>query len=355
MLLAVATEELTPHADVPSAGALVRRVLVLVAVIVVLVLVVSTLPGLEDVRARFGRANPVWLAVTFLCALGSTVSYVAAVRGTLSRQIAWRPAWNLGMAEQGSNVLLPTGGVGGPALGALLLRRAGVPIAVAAPRSAALFLLTSGSSFAAIVLAGTLTGVGLLPGGGVGWVGTLLPAGLAAVAILAVASLAALPVGDGSSAHGRIAVWRHRIAELLRDGVRKSIELLCTRDPLIIGGCVGYLGFAIASVAAAFQAFGGGGPPVGVFVLAYTLGQVGALIPTPGGIGGTEGGMIGMLVLYRTDAGAATAAVLAYRVFQLGLPTIFGLLAFGRIRRRLRDEEQTAEVAARFEREDAAT
>ena len=45
--------------------------------------------------------------------------------------------------------------------------------------------------------------------------------------------------------------------------------------------------------------------------------------------------------------------MLAYRVFQLGLPTIFGLIAFSRIRKRLRDAEQTAAVAARF-REEAA-
>ncbi len=35
-------------------------------------------------------------------------------------------------------------------------------------------------------------------------------------------------------------------------------------------------------------------------------------------------------------------------MFQLGLPTVFGLIAFARIRKRLRDEEQTAAVAARF-------
>lgn len=341
-----------PDSGVPPAGALIRRALGLVVVVVALVVLVTVLPGLDDVRDRFGRASVAWLAITFLCALASTLSYVAAVRGTLSRQIDWPKAWNLGMAEQGSNVLLPTGGVGGPALGALLLRRAGVPIAVAGPRSAALFLLTSATSFAAIFVAGTLTGSGILPDH-VPWVGTLLPAGLAVVAVAAVASLGRLPVAEKMDSHGRIAIWRHRGAELLRDGVRKSIELLATRDPLIIGGCIGYLGFDIASVGAAFAAFGGGGPSVGMFVLAYTLGQVGALIPTPGGVGGTEGGLIGMFVLYGADAGAAAAAVLAYRVFQLGLPAIFGLVAFGRIRKRLRDDEQTAEVAARFE-QDAA-
>jgi uncharacterized membrane protein YbhN (UPF0104 family) len=40
--------------------------------------------------------------------------------------------------------------------------------------------------------------------------------------------------------------------------------------------------------------------------------------------------------------------VLAYRVFQLGVPAVFGLIAFARIRRRLRDAQLTAEVAARF-------
>jgi uncharacterized membrane protein YbhN (UPF0104 family) len=55
-----------------------------------------------------------------------------------------------------------------------------------------------------------------------------------------------------------------------------------------------------------------------------------------------------MLVVYGAPAAPATAAVLAYRVFQLGLPAILGVLAFRQIRRRLADAEQTAAVAARF-------
>jgi uncharacterized membrane protein YbhN (UPF0104 family) len=343
--------------EVPSSRALVRRALGLAALVVVLALVVSVLPGLEDVRDRFKRADPAWLTVSFACALAKTISYVAALRGTLGRRITWRSSWNLGMAEQGSNVLLPTGGVAGPALGALVLSRAGVPTAVATPRSAALFLLTSAASFAAIVLAGTATGIGLLPGD-VPWVGTLLPAALAIVVVVAVAALGRLPVGQQSQTaarpgqqsqvEGTVVRWRRRIAAVLRDGVQESIALLRARDPLLLGGCVGYLVFDIAALGAAFQAFGGGGPPIGPFVLAYTLGQVGALIPTPGGLGATEGGLIGMFVVYGADAAPATAAVLAYRVFQLGLPAIFGLLAFRQIRRRLRDDQRTEEVAARF-------
>lgn len=333
--------------QVPTARALLRRALGLLVVVAVLALVVGVLPGLADVRERFDRADPAWLAATFAFTLASMLSYVAALRGTLSPGIGWRASWNLAMAEQGSNVLLPTGGVGGPALGALIMRRAGVPIGFAAPRSAALFLLTSAASFAAIVIAGTATGIDLLPAG-VSWVGTLLPAALAVVVVAAVAALGHLPVGQPGEAQGLVARWRHRVAALLRDGVNESFTLLRARNPLVIGGCLGYLVFAIAALGAAFEAFGGGGPPIGAFVLAYTLGQVGALVPTPGGLGGTEGGLIGMFALYGAAVAPTAAAVLGYRVFQLGLPAILGLIAFRQIRRRLLDEELTAQVAARF-------
>ena len=341
------TTEAAAQQEVPASAALVRRVLGLLALVAVLVLVVSVLPGLQDVRERFHSADPAWLAVTFASVFASMLSYVAAVRGTLSRRPGWRASWNLGMAEQGSNVLLPTGGIGGPALGAVVLRRAGVPSAVATDRSAALLLLTSGASFIAIALAGTVGGLGFLAGG-MGWVGTWLPAALAVTAVSAVAMLARLPVGEPSATQGFAARWSTRLGALLRDGVHESFVLLRARDPLVLGGCAGYLGFAIAALAASFQAFGGEGPPLAAFVLAFTLGQVGALLPTPGGLGGTEGGLIGMFVLYGAPAAPTAAAVLAYRVFQLGLPALFGLIAFGRIRRRLRDADLTAEVEARF-------
>jgi uncharacterized membrane protein YbhN (UPF0104 family) len=343
----VATDDLTPTHDVPSSRVIVRRAAGLILLIVVLALVVSVLPGFGEVRARFGRADPMWIVVTFVCALGSTISYVAAVHGTLSGRIAWRSSWALGMAEQGSNVLLPTGGAGGPALGAVVMRRAGVPAEFAAPRSAALFLLTSGTSFAAIALFGLAEGLGILPGD-LSWVGTLLPAGLAVVIVGAVAALGALPPGRPSDEHRLLVGWGLRVGALLRDGVQESFALLRARNGLVIAGCIGYLAFDIAALGASFQAFGGDGPTLGLFVLAYTLGQAGALIPTPGGLGGTEGGLIGFLVLYGAPAAPAAAAVLGYRVFQLGLPTIFGVIAFARIRHRLGDEARTAEVAARF-------
>ena len=60
-----------------------------------------------------------------------------------------------------------------------------------------------------------------------------------------------------------------------------------------------------------------------------------------------------MFVVYGAPAALAGAAVLAYRVFQLGVPVLLGVIAFGQIRRSLRDDELKAAVAARFTNEPA--
>ena len=114
--------------------------------------------------------------------------------------------------------------------------------------------------------------------------------------------------------------------------MRTTVELVRHGDPLLIFGAITYFAFDVASLACAFQAFGGGAPPLGVFILAYTLGHAGALLPTPGGVGGTEGGLIGMFVAYGTPLDLAAAAVLGYRVFQLGLPAVLGAVSLLRIR-----------------------
>ena len=130
--------------------------------------------------------------------------------------------------------------------------------------------------------------------------------------------------------------------------VRTTVELLQHGDHLLVVGAITYYAFDVASLACAFQAFGGGAPPVGVFILAYTLGHAGALLPTPGGVGGTEGGLIGMFVAYGTPLDLAAAAVLGYRVFQLGLPAVLGAISLLRIRYVLAHPPLQEAVAARF-------
>jgi hypothetical protein len=57
----------------------------------------------------------------------------------------------------------------------------------------------------------------------------------------------------------------------------------------------------------------------------HLVGQLGSLIPVPGGLGGVDGGLIGTLVLYGVDATDAAVAVIAYRGLLLAIPAILGL------------------------------
>jgi uncharacterized protein (TIRG00374 family) len=107
---------------------------------------------------------------------------------------------------------------------------------------------------------------------------------------------------------------------------------------------------------ACFKAFGNDVPAVGILLVAYLIGQLGSLIPIPGGIGGVDGGLIGTLVVYGVDPADAAAAVIAYRGLLLTIPAALGLPALAVLRRRLRDEAhdiaacapgQTVEVLGR--------
>jgi hypothetical protein len=154
------------------------------------------------------------------------------------------------------------------------------------------------------------------------------------------------PTPEPPGGRVRRSLWRLR--RFLHGSVRTTVELVEHGDRLLVLGAITYYAFDVASLACAFQAFGGGAPPVGVFILAYTLGHAGALLPTPGGVGGTEGGLIGMFVAYGTPLDLAAAAVLGYRVFQLGLPAVLGAVSLLRIRYVLAHPPSRELVAARF-------
>jgi uncharacterized membrane protein YbhN (UPF0104 family) len=274
------------------------------------------------------------------------LGFVRTLWAAFDRVVPWRRALVLGLAEQGANVLLPAGGAGGPALGAYVMTRIGVPADLAASRHAALFLSTSVVGFAAIVVAGVGVATGVLPGDA-SLPMTLLPAAGGALLLGLLLVYARLPCATETDRGG---VWHAlwRLRRFAHDGVRTTVTLLRHGDRWLIAGAITYYAFDVASLGAAFQAFGGGAPPVGVFILAYTLGHAGALLPTPGGVGGTEGGLIGMFAFYGTPVSVAAAAVLTYRVFQLGLPAISGAVALVRVRHVLANPPPRAEVEARF-------
>jgi len=292
----------------------------------------AALPGFDEVRTELSSADPKWLAAVAGFELLSMFGFVRALWSAFDRVMPWRRAVVLGFAEQGANVLLPAGGAGGPAFGAYVMTRLGVPGDLAASRHAALFLATSAVSFVALVIAG----LGAAIFSEASLMLTLLPACIAAIVITLAVLFAYTDAPE--EPHGgklRTLFWRARY--FVHDGVRTTLELLRHGDKLLIFGSVTYFASDVAALGCAFQAFGGGAPPIGVFVLAYALGHAGALVPTPGGVGGTEGGLIGAFVAYGTPVSTATAAVLAYRVFQLGLPAVLGAVCLYRISRVLAD------------------
>jgi uncharacterized membrane protein YbhN (UPF0104 family) len=248
--------------------------------------------------------------------------------------------------------VLSVGGAGGLALGAWILRRGGLATAFIARRTVAFFLLTSLANVSFLALGGIGLATGLLRGSPSALLG-LVPA-IAAVVAVALA-LAARPLAArlaGRSMRTRIVA----AAEAVGEGADEALRLLRARDPALLVGAAGYLLFDVAMLGVCFEAFGNDVPPVGVLLVAYLVGQLGSLIPIPGGIGGVDGGLIGTLVLYGVDAADAAVAVIAYRGLLLAIPAVLGLPALAVLRRRLRDEAhdiaacapgQTVEVLGR--------
>lgn len=129
--------------------------------------------------------------------------------------------------------------------------------------------------------------------------------------------------------HRRIAATADGFVE----AVDRSRDLL--RSPRFVTGSLAWWTFDILALGLALHRFGAD-VPVAVLVLAYTLGLFGNLLPIPGGFGGVEGGIIGMLVACGVEVGRAVAGVLAYRFVALWLPTGLGLVAHAALTARVR-------------------
>jgi uncharacterized membrane protein YbhN (UPF0104 family) len=337
------------------------RVAQIAAVVAVVAIAISALPGLGEIRARFADADPVWIAAVVLAEVGSCAGYLLVFRSTFCSQMSWSLSYDIAMAEQAANALLPAGGAGGLALGVWALRQAGMPTGHIARRTVAFFVVTSAANFFAIVATGLGVFVGVLDGPGSAAL-TLLPAlvtalGIALVAVSprllrAVGGRGAGPDGDGDSdaadEAGLLARARRGLREGLvavADGVEQAIALLRARSLGVVAGSFAYMAFDIAALGFGFAAVGSV-PAFGTLVLAYLIGQLGNLIPLPGGIGGTELGLVGVFALYGVNVTEATAAVLLYRLFQLAVPALLGTPAFFVLRRRLMRADKPATMCA---------
>jgi uncharacterized membrane protein YbhN (UPF0104 family) len=323
-----------------------RRGLIQLSVVgLVVVLVVLVGPGLDALRDRLGDASGGWLVGAGVLELLSTLSYVVIFRSVFCAKMSWRLSYQIGMSEQGANSILPAGGAGGLALGAWALNRGGMNVAHIGRRSVAFFLLTSLANVGTLVVFALLFAAGVLHGD----TNEALTYGFGAAGLIAAVVVLMIPVIGQRMAPpaslpedaGRVRVTVRHVRNAIGDGVRDSLFLLRRRSPGVLVGSFGYMGFDIAALVFCFHAFGQS-PSLPIIVLAYIIGQLGGLIPLPGGVGGTEGGLIGLLALYHAPLASATVSVLAYRALALWLPALLGSVAFVQLRAVLRRDERPA-------------
>ena len=324
-----------PAADLPGEfqqRTLRRRALQAVAALAVLLAIVLLAPGLGEVRDRLAGAQPEWLALATLLEAASFASYVVMFGPIFCTGLSWRRSWQIGGAELAMGSLVPASGAGGLALGAWILHRGGMDGERIAHRSVAFFLIKSGVNFLAVAVIGAVMAVGLIGPELSLWL-TAFPAAVAALAIAAVAAFPRLGPGrDAGPNDSRLRRWVSAGRRAVITGSAEAAQILRSGNRRVLAGSLGYWAFDNAVLWATFHAFDIS-LPLTVVLMGYLIGQLGGLLPIPGGIGGIDGGLIGTLIVYGAPAAGTAAAVLAYRVILFWLPLVAGAVAFAALRR----------------------
>lgn len=319
-------------------AAVKRSALRVTGLFLAVVLVALLTPGLDTLREQMSDAAVGWLVVALLLEAASGFSYVLMLRPIFLRGQTWWSAQRLGWSELAMGSIVPASGLTGLALGAWVLNRAGVDRRVIARQSIAFYLIKGAVNFIGVAV------VGLLMFAGVGphlspWL-TLFPALAAIVVLGAIVLVPRLGIGTGEAASppdphaGFVARGWHATTHNLNEAVHEARAILRRREFAVYFGAFGYWFFDNAVLWATFNAFGEQ-PAITVILMAYLLGQLGGLIPIPGGVGGVDGGLVGAFVVYGLPAGGAVIAVLTYRVILFWLPLLVGLVAFRAMRKRL--------------------
>ena len=318
---------------------LLRRLLQVAALVGVLVLVVLLAPGLGEVRQRLEGATPGWLVLAVALEALSCGSYLLMFRPVFCRRMSWRTSAQIAWSELAAGSLVPASGAGGLALGAWILHRGGMPAERIARRSVAFFLIKSSVNFVAVAVLGTLMAAGLV-GPDLSLLLTALPAALSVAVIALVLAIPRLGPGrdprpDASRLVRGVAAARRAVIT----GSAEAVEILRSRDLPVVAGAIGYWAFDNAVLWATFEAVGAD-IPISIVMMGYLIGQLGGLLPLPGGVGGIDGGLIGTLIVYGAPAAPTAAAVLAYRIILFWLPLIGGAIAFAFLRRALNRAER---------------
>lgn len=311
-----------------------RSALRVTGLIVFLGLIALLTPGLGTLRDRIGDATVGWLLVALALEAMSGFSYVLMLKPIFLPGRDWWTAQRLGWSELAMGSIVPSSGVAGLALGAWVFNRVGADPKVIARRSVAFYLIKGSANFIAVAVLGLLMFAGLGPDLSP-WL-TLFPALLAIAVITLVVQAPRIGPGKRPAPDaGRVKQIVSTTRRTMIHASREAGEILKRRQAIVYFGAFGFWFFDNAVLWATFQAFGAS-PSIWVILLGYLIGQLGGLIPIPGGIGGVDGGLIGCFILYGIPAEPAVIAVLAYRVILFWLPLLIGAVAFFFMQRQIK-------------------
>ena len=333
---------------------LARRGVIGAVVVVVVALGIAHLNDLEELVERVERGDPLWLAIgagAEIVSFGGYVVLTYVVHRPRAPRLDWVIATELTLAGVVATRVFSAGGAGGIAFTGWALHRVGMTVRVAARQLTAFMIVLYTVYIAALVIGGLLVVTGVLA-----HVPTLL--GVIALVVGSLVSALAFALvrvpGDlerrvGGLAQrrgwvGRLATQLATVPQVAGNGARLALSIVRDQPTVLLWSLV-WWAFDVATLWAAFHAFGEP-PATGTLVLCYFLGQMGNLLPLPGGVGGAEGGMVGAFAASGVDAGLALLAVVSYQLISTYLPALPGLASYIDLRRRMRGWDSAPDAVA---------
>ncbi|EFL23402.1 putative integral membrane protein [Streptomyces himastatinicus ATCC 53653] len=273
--------------------------------------------------ALVGEANWIWVVFALLF---SALTYVAAALSLLGFVPEKVPFGRTVLAQVAASFvkLVAPAAVGGVALNARFLQRAGVRpgLAVASVGASQLFGLAS--HIVLLATFGYITGTERTP--------TLSPsrtviAGLLTGAVLTLVVTAVPALRKFVST---------RVRSLFAGVVPRMLDVL-QRPRKLLAGIGGMLLLTAANVMcldASIRAFGGDLSYASIAVVFLAGNALGSAAPTPGGVGAVEAALIAGLTFAGLPYETAAPAVLLFRLMVFWLPVLPGWLAFTHLTRR---------------------
>jgi uncharacterized protein (TIRG00374 family) len=322
-----------------------QTALVAAVVIAGIYLLIPRLAGVDKGIERIDDGDGIWIAVALAFGVLMFFAYVALFRGVVGRslRLRWRESYQITMAGLAASRLFSAGGAGGIVLTYWALRKAGMPRKESASRMVAFNVLLYAVYMLTLLINGILLRTGVFNGPAPAGL-TIVPAAIAGGVIALFLFIALIPgnlerrFSEASQKRfwGRFASRLATVPSTLAVGTREAFTFIRepSRGGLALIGAIGFWATQIAILWASFKAFDAH-VPLAVIVQGFFVGMAANMLPTPGGVGAVDAGLIGTFAVFGVSGLGATVipAVLVYRLVAFWLPLLPGIVAFVQLRR----------------------